>query len=42
MRYKLNNRALIKVAGADAEEFLQNQFSNDIFKLDNSHLQIND
>ena len=41
MRCNLSNRALIKISGTDAEEFLQNQFSNDIKKLDNSHLQIN-
>jgi len=41
MKCNLTNRALIKVSGTDAEEFLQNQFSNDIKKLDNSHIQIN-
>ena len=41
MQCNLTKRALIKVSGADAEEFLQNQFSNDIKKLDNSNLQIN-
>ena len=41
MQWNLTKRALIKVSGTDAEEFLQNQFSNDIKKLENSHLQIN-
>ncbi len=37
----LENRALLKISGADSEEFLQNQFSNDIYRLDNSRVQIN-
>ena len=41
MQCNLTKRGLIKVSGADAEEFLQNQFSNDIKKLDNYNLQIN-
>ena len=41
MNINLSNRALLKISGADAEEFLQNQLSNDINKLDNYHLQIN-
>jgi folate-binding protein YgfZ len=41
MQCNLTKRALIKISGTDAEEFLQNQFTNDIKKLDNSHLQIN-
>ena len=41
MQYNLTKRALIKVSGTDADEFLQNQFSNDIKKLDNYNLQIN-
>ena len=41
MLCNLKNRALIKISGADAEEFLQNQFSNDINKLDNYNIQIN-
>ena len=41
MYVNLSKRGLIKVSGADAEEFLQNQFSNDIKKLDNYNLQIN-
>jgi len=41
MQCNLTKRGLIKVSGADAEEFLQNQFSNDISKLENSQIQIN-
>ena len=41
MQYNLINRALVRVSGGDAEEFLQNQFSNDISKLGNSNIQIN-
>jgi len=41
MLCNLNNRALVSISGADAEEFLQNQFSNDISKLGHSHIQIN-
>ena len=41
MKIALKKRALLKISGADAEVFLQNQFSNDIKKLDNSHIQIN-
>ena len=41
MYCNLKNRALVRVSGADAEEFLQNQFSNDISKLDNSKIQLN-
>ena len=41
MQCNLTKRALIKVSGTDAEEFLQNQFSNDISKLQNSQIQIN-
>lgn len=41
MRILLKNRALIKVSGNDSEEFLQNQFSNDIKKLDHLNIQIN-
>ena len=33
MYVHLNNRALLKVSGSDAETFLQGQFSNDIEKL---------
>jgi folate-binding protein YgfZ len=41
MQCNLKNRALVRVSGVDAEEFLQNQFSNDISKLNHSHIQIN-
>jgi len=37
----LNNRALLKVSGSDAETFLQGQLSNDINKLDASSVQLN-
>ena len=41
MYCSLKNRALVKVSGSDAEEFLQNQFSNDIKKLNSSSIQMN-
>ena len=41
MQCELKNRALVKISGVDAEEFLQNQFSNDISKLNHSQIQIN-
>ena len=41
MKIALKERALIKISGADAEVFLQNQFSNDIDVLNNSEIQIN-
>ena len=41
MHCNLTNRALLRISGADAEEFLQNQFSNDIKKIENSNVQIN-
>ena len=41
MRIILNNRALLKISGSDAEEFLQNQFSNDIEKIDSNKVQFN-
>ena len=41
MKIILNDRALLKISGADSELFLQNQLSNDIMKLDNSTAQIN-
>ena len=41
MKIALKERALIKISGADAEVFLQNQFSNDIEVLNNSEIQIN-
>jgi len=39
MKILLNDRALIKISGSDAELFLQNQLSNDIKKLNNSKIQ---
>jgi len=41
MYINLTNRALLKITGADAEDFLQNQLSNDISKLDNFNIQLN-
>ena len=41
MKLELKNRSLIKISGLDSETFLQNQFSNDISKLDNSTIQFN-
>ena len=37
----LQNRALLRVSGSDAETFLQGQLSNDINKLDISSVQLN-
>jgi len=37
----LNNRALLRVTGSDAETFLQGQLSNDINKLETSCVQLN-
>ena len=41
MNILLNSRALLKISGSDAETFLQNQFSNDILKINNSEVQLN-
>ena len=41
MLCNLKNRALVMISGTDAESFLQNQFSNDISKLDDSSVQMN-
>ena len=41
MKILLKNRSLLKISGSDSESFLQNQFSNDITKLDNSTIQLN-
>ena len=41
MKILLKNRSLLKISGKDAEEFIQNQFTNDINKLDNTKVQIN-
>jgi len=40
MQIQLNNRALIKLSGGEAESFLQNQLSNDIKKLDDASVQL--
>ena len=41
MKIILNDRALLKISGADSESFLQNQLSNDIMKLDKKSAQLN-
>jgi tRNA-modifying protein YgfZ len=41
MKILLKNRSLLKISGKDAEEFIQNQFTNDISKLDYTKVQIN-
>ena len=41
MKIHLKNRSLLKISGKDAEEFLQNQFSNDIEKIDSNKVQFN-
>jgi len=41
MIINLKNRALIKVSGEDAENFLQSQFSNDIKNIQEDKIQIN-
>ena len=41
MKILLKNRSLLKISGKDGEEFIQNQFTNDIGKLDNKKVQIN-
>ena len=41
MKILLKNRSLLKISGNDAEEFLQNQFSNDIKKIDSNKVQFN-
>jgi len=40
MQIQLNNRALIKLSGGEAESFLQNQLSNDIKKVDDASVQL--
>ena len=40
MAYQLTNRAVLKLSGADAENFLQAQLSNDITKLDDNTVQL--
>ena len=41
MKILLKNRALLKISGKDSEEFIQNQFTNDIKKLDRKKVQFN-
>ena len=41
MLIHLDNRALLKISGSDAESFLQAQLSNNINELDNSSIQLN-
>ena len=41
MKILLKQLALIKVSGTDSETFLQNQFSNDLTKLDDQTIQLN-
>ena len=40
MRALLKNRALLKISGKDSQDYLQNQLSNDINKLNNVSVQI--
>jgi len=39
MFFHINNRALLKISGSDAESFLQAQLSNDISIVDNKSIQ---
>jgi len=41
MIIKLEDRALLKVSGKDAQTFLQSQFSNNIFQVSQNKIQIN-
>ena len=41
MKVFLKNRALLRISGLDSEIFLQNQFSNDIDKLELNRIQLN-
>ena len=41
MKIIINDRSLVKISGADAEIFLQNQLSNDITKLESNRIQLN-
>ena len=41
MLIHLKNRALLKLSGSENEAFLQAQLSNDISKIDYSHVQLN-
>jgi tRNA-modifying protein YgfZ len=40
MFFHIEDRALLKISGSDAEAFLQAQFSNDITKLDRKNIQL--
>ena len=41
MKILLKNRSLLQISGSDSEFFLQNQFSNDITKLEPNRIQLN-
>ena len=41
MKVFLKDRALLRISGLDSEIFLQNQFSNDIKKLEPNRIQLN-
>ena len=41
MKVFLKDRALLRISGSDSEIFLQNQFSNDIAKLELNRIQLN-
>jgi len=41
MFFHINDRALLKISGSDAESFLQAQLSNDISNVDNKSIQFN-
>ena len=41
MHIQIEDRALLKVSGADAESFLQAQLTNDITLLKNNGVQLN-
>jgi len=41
MIIQLDNRALLKISGEDAQTFLQSQFSNDISEISSKKIQIN-
>ena len=40
MQIQLNNRALLRLSGSDAESFLQAQLSNDITQLSERGVQL--
>jgi folate-binding protein YgfZ len=41
MKIQIQNRAILKVSGDDAQSFLQNQFSNDITLIKDNEMQLN-